>query len=182
MSDVQFEGSQCLCEHARHQHDLSDGDGKYPCDRCGCTEFSFMRERTKETRTRSRTGGEKGVKLERFDLIPVEALQEVARVYGFGAEKYSEHNWRLGYEWSKSYAAMLRHANQFWAGENDDEETGLSHLASVIFHAMALMVFVEEQAEYDDRFIRHKKVDPSRAMKDINVKQIINELYGKTVI
>jgi len=113
---------------------------------------SPLYDETKETRTKSATGGEKGVKKERFDLIPVEALQEVARVYGFGAEKYAAHNWRRGYEWSKSYAAMMRHANQFWQGEDKDEETGCSHLASVIFHAMALMVFVDEQPQYDDRF------------------------------
>src|SRR5690606_7616827 len=112
---------------------------------------SPLYDETKETRTKSATGGEKGVKKERFDLIPVEALQEVARVYGFGAQKYAAHNWRKGYEWSKSYAAMMRHANQFWQGEDVDEETGCSHLASVIFHAMALIVFIDEQPQYDDR-------------------------------
>lgn len=106
-----------------------------------------------EVRTTSATGGQKGVKPERFDLIPVEALQEVARLYGFGAQKYEAHNWRKGYEWSKSYASMMRHATGFWAGEDIDPETGCSNLAGVIFHAMALMVFVDEQPQYDDRFI-----------------------------
>lgn len=105
-----------------------------------------------ETRTVSSTGGEKGVKPERYDLIPVEALAKVARLYGRGAEKYEEHNWRKGYEWSKSYAALQRHANQFWAGEDIDEEMQLPHLTSVIFHALALLTFMEEHPEFDDRF------------------------------
>ena len=107
---------------------------------------------TVEIRTTSSTGGEKGVKPERYDLIPVEALAKVARLYGRGAEKYEEHNWRKGYEWSKSYAALQRHANAFWSGEDIDEEMQLPHLTGVVFHALALMTFMEEHPEFDNRF------------------------------
>jgi hypothetical protein len=107
-----------------------------------------------EVRTVSSTGGEKGVKPERYDLIPVEALAVVARLYGKGAEKYAEHNWRKGYEWSKSYAALNRHLNAFWGGEDIDEETGMPHLACVVFHALTLLTFMEEQPEFDNRFKR----------------------------
>lgn len=106
-----------------------------------------------EVRTTSSTGGEKGVKPERYDLIPVEALAKVAQLYGKGAEKYAAHNWRRGYEWSKSYAAMQRHANSFWNGEDLDPEMQLPHLASVIFHAFTLMTFMDEQPRFDDRFV-----------------------------
>lgn len=104
-----------------------------------------------EVRTTSATGGVKGVKPERYDLIPVGALAQVARLYGAGARKYQDHNWAKGYEWSKSYAAMQRHANAFWGGEDIDEEMGLPHLASVVFHALTLLTFMEEQRDYDDR-------------------------------
>lgn len=109
---------------------------------------------TGEVRTTSSTGGQKGVKPERYDLIPVEALAEVARHYGRGAEKYAAHNWRKGYEWSKSFAALMRHAQQFWAGENIDEETGSHHMAGVIFHALSLITFTKEHPEMDDRWAR----------------------------
>ena len=105
-----------------------------------------------EIRSVSSTGAEKGVKPERFDLIPYPALKELAKLYGKGAEKYAEHNWRHGYEWSKSYSALMRHANQFWDGEDIDEEMGLSHMAAVAFHAFALLTFIEEHPEFDDRF------------------------------
>ena len=105
-----------------------------------------------EVRTVSSSGGEKGTKDERFDLIPVEALAKLARHYGIGARKYADHNWRKGYEWSKSYAALQRHATQFWGGEDIDEETGSPHMAAVAFHALALLVFMEEHPEYDDRY------------------------------
>ena len=113
-----------------------------------------------EIRTVSSTGGEKGVKLERHDLIPYPALKQLAEHYGRGAQKYSVHNWRKGYEWSKSYAALQRHATAWWDGEDIDEETGSSHLAGVAFHAFALLTFIEEHPEFDDRFFTTKKNQP----------------------
>lgn len=107
---------------------------------------------SEEVRSVSRTGAEKGVKLEQYDLIPVEALAKVARHYGVGAAKYAAHNWRKGYEWSKSYAALQRHANAFWSGEDIDEETGSPHMAGVAFHALALLTFMDEQPDFDDRY------------------------------
>lgn len=115
-----------------------------------------------EVRTTSSTGAEKGVKPERYDLIPVDALAAVARLYGQGAKKYAEHNWRAGYEYSKSYAAMQRHANQFWNGEDVDPEMGESHLAAVIFHAMTLLTFQQEHPEFDDRY-NSKNVSSDRS-------------------
>lgn len=94
------------------------------------------------------------MKPERYDLIPVEALSTVAQLYGFGAQKYSAHNWRKGYEWSKSYAALQRHANEFWKGVDLDPETGLPHLAAVIFHCLTLITFMQEHPGFDDRYLK----------------------------
>src|SRR4051812_41426061 len=101
----------------------------------------------------SETGGEKGAKPYRIDLIPAGPLWQVAELYGEGAKKYDTHNWRRGYDWSLSYAAMMRHATQFWNGESLDEETHCHHLASVVFHAMALMEFENTHPELDDRYV-----------------------------
>lgn len=73
-----------------------------------------------EVRSTSAKGGQKGVKLERFDLIPAGPLAELARHYGVGAIKYAEHQWRQGYEWSKSIAAIGRHWSAFAGGEDYD--------------------------------------------------------------
>lgn len=106
-----------------------------------------------EIRTVSSTGAEKGTKLARFDLLPVGPLRQVAEHYGKGAMKYSSNNWRRGYEWSKSYAALQRHATQFWGGEDFDEETGSHHMAAVAFHALALLEFATEHPDFDDRYV-----------------------------
>lgn len=102
-----------------------------------------------EIRTTAATGGQKGTKIERYDLLPVEPLAAVARHYGLGARKYADRNWERGYEWSKSYAAMQRHLAAFWRGEEMDFDPALIeegeeptlHLAAVVFHALALMQF-----------------------------------------
>ena len=111
---------------------------------------------SQEVRSVSLSGAAKGIKPENFALIPVGPLQTLARIYGRGAEKYHETpdnpNWRKGYEWSKAYSALMRHATQFWGGEDIDQETGLPHMAAVAFHAFSLLEFMEEHREYDDRF------------------------------
>ena len=56
------------------------------------------------------TGGEKGSKEARFDLIPGDTLEDIARHYGRGSLKYADWNWLKGYKWSLSFAAMMRHA------------------------------------------------------------------------
>lgn len=133
-----------------------------------------------EIRTKSSTGGEKGVKLERFDLIPVGPLTELARHFGKGARKYDDHQWRRGYEWSKSYSAIQRHLTAFWSGQdydvcsNDPEgcqhtskdgdeflvifpdtcynHTGSHHMVAVAWHSFVLLEFVERFPQHDDRY------------------------------
>lgn len=121
-----------------------------------------------EVRSVSSTGGEKGVKAERYDLIPVEALDVLARVYAFGAEKYADHNWRKGYEWGKSYAAAMRHMTAFWRGETHDPESGLPHLAHAMFHMAALLTWLEEGGELGEFDDRYRATVPHRLQGYVN--------------
>lgn len=110
---------------------------------------------TKEVRSVSSTGGAKGVKKQNYAAIPPFSLCELATLYGNGARKYDAHNFRRGYEWSKSYSALQRHANLFWAGENIDIEMQLSHLSSVIWHIFTLIESQEMHPNFDDRQYRY---------------------------
>ena len=105
-----------------------------------------------EVRTTSATGGQKGVKPQRYDLVPVEPLALLAELYGHGASKYAAHNWRRGYPWSNSYAAAMRHLTQFWNGEDIDPEMGTPHVINAAFHLFALAQFMKDFPEYDDRY------------------------------
>jgi len=95
--------------------------------------------------------GKKGVKESRFDLIPYDALWQVALVFGKGAEKYADRNWERGYEWSKSFAALHRHLALFWQGEDIDDESGLPHMAHVTWHSLVLLSFMLREAGVDNR-------------------------------
>lgn len=83
----------------------------------------------------------------RFDLIPVEAEIALAEVLTFGANKYSDNNWKEVPNAMQRYeAAMKRHIASYKLGELKDPETGFSHLA----HAQAcitFMVALEKQNE-----------------------------------
>ena len=87
------------------------------------------------------TGGQKGRKWARFDLIRPEAIWAVAEVYGKGCEKYDDRNWEKGYKWGLSVASLLRHLYQWLQGESYDQETHAHHLACVAWHAFALFTF-----------------------------------------
>lgn len=87
------------------------------------------------------TGGAKGSKLARFDLLPPDAMWLLAEHYGRGSEKYEDRNWEKGYDWGLSYAALQRHINAFWGGENVDEETGGLHTVAAAWHGIALTTF-----------------------------------------
>lgn len=101
--------------------------------------------------TNPTTGGAKGTKPERYDLVPVGPLRVLARVYGMGAEKYEDRNWEKGYAWSLSYAALQRHVNAFWGGETFDPESGLHHLGHAMFHCMSMIEWGATHPELDDR-------------------------------
>ena len=100
------------------------------------------------------TGGAKGRKLERYDLVPWGALDEVARVYGVGAAKYEDWNWLRGYDWSLSLGALVRHVSLFAQGEDRDAESGLHHLGHAAWHCLTLMTYQATGRGRDDRMGR----------------------------
>ena len=105
------------------------------------------------------TGGQKGVSPDRYDLIPPQALEALALVYGQGAQKYADNNWRKGYAWGYSFRALIKHAYAFWRGEWVDPESGLPHLAHTMWHCATLMTFHEQGLGTDTR--SHTRVLPA---------------------
>lgn len=90
-------------------------------------------------------------------------------VYTVGAEKYEPNNWRDGYPWSRSIAALERHFKLFKAGESRDPKDGQHHLASVVFHALALMEWEKTKPGEDDRDKRPELVAALRALIERSV-------------
>lgn len=98
------------------------------------------------------TGGQKfdSDKL-RYELLPPELLEEVARVLTFGAHKYSARNWELGMAWSRPFAALMRHMWAWWRGEEKDPETGYSHLSHAACCIAFLLSYEARNVGTDDR-------------------------------
>lgn len=70
-------------------------------------------------------------------LLPWGSLYETAKVLTYGAEKYAPNNWQKVKPPSRYLDAALRHLATYADGEDDDEESGLSHLA----HAACCVLF-----------------------------------------
>jgi hypothetical protein len=87
----------------------------------------------------------------RYDLIPPEFPESVAKVLAFGATKYGERNWEKGMKWSRPFAAMMRHMWAWWGGEANDPETGMSHLHHAACCIAFLVAYEERGIGEDDR-------------------------------
>lgn len=79
----------------------------------------------------------------RWELIPLDCLEDIARVYTEGAKKYDDNTWQNlenGYERYKG--ALLRH---LYAAETKefDEETKVRHEAAMCFNAIAMLYYAK---------------------------------------
>lgn len=106
------------------------------------------------------TGAAKGSKLARFDLVPWGIVRELAEHFGRGARKYEDRNWERGYKWSLSFAALHRHLEAFWSGNDIDpdpelvDEDGVSrtrHIIAAAWHCLVLAWFSKYGVGTDDR-------------------------------
>lgn len=91
----------------------------------------------------------------RYDLLSPYALEEVVKVYTFGAKKYYDRNWEKGLNYNRLLASMFRHIEAFRKGEDIDQDSNCHHMASVCFNAMAILHFWKTQTNntLDDRVI-----------------------------
>ena len=114
----------------------------------------------------SKTGGEKGSKLARFDLVPADVSYEWAEHYGRGSLKYADRNWEKAYPWSLSIAALKRHLflwEQGWTTDHDAQVGDFPHIVAVAWHALALLTFTLRDIGTDDRHKLDQKGTDDRA-------------------
>lgn len=86
-----------------------------------------------------------------MSLIDRHALEAIAQVLAFGANKYAAHNWRKGIQYSRLLDAALRHLYAFADGEDLDPESGLSHVAHAGCCIVFLLGMIQDHPELDDR-------------------------------
>lgn len=87
----------------------------------------------------------------RWDLLPLRTVEEIVKVYTFGAGKYGDNNWQnLPDGYNRYKAAMFRHLAASERGEQLDSESGLPHLAHMAWNAIALLHFYMEDLNKKD--------------------------------
>lgn len=81
-----------------------------------------------------------------LSLIPPSLIFEVGKVLTYGANKYAPNNWRYVENAEQRYKdALLRHLFSYLNGEENDEESGLSHLSHVATNVAFLIEFKNDK-------------------------------------
>lgn len=93
-----------------------------------------------------------------WSLMPFEAIEEINKVLEFGAKKYSAWNFaeKGGMRYSRLLNSLLRHIFAYMRGENNDPESGLSHLAHAGCNIIFLLYYSKNPEKFnkDDRNVR----------------------------
>ena len=83
-----------------------------------------------------------------WELLPLEDVEDIVRVYTAGAKKYGPDKWQNLPDGIRRYkAALLRHLVEFDKGNEIDEETGCHHLAAVAWNAIAMLHISKQQKQ-----------------------------------
>lgn len=85
-----------------------------------------------------------------FSVIPTAALLHLGEVMKLGANKYGPFNWRDTPVPAETYVdAIGRHLLSWQDGEDNDPESGMSHLAHIMA-SCAIIIDAQENGKLDD--------------------------------
>ncbi len=85
-------------------------------------------------------------------LLSPKGIEAEALGMTYGAKKYGNHNWRNGIAISRYLSAALRHIFAFMCGEDNDPESGISHLGHAKCNLGMALQTLEDHPNLDDRF------------------------------
>ena len=112
----------------------------------------YNRSKEEEAQMGKTTAARFGEGKIRYDLFAPWALEQIARVYTYGTQKYDDDNWWKGLKWKKDvFGCILRHIWKWFRGEQNDGESGLHHLAHAAWNCMTLMEYERNKIGVDDR-------------------------------
>lgn len=96
----------------------------------------------------------------RWSLLALEVFEPVVRVLMFGAKKYAAWNFTndKGLSWTETGECMQRHLNAWLRGEDNDPESGESHLGHIGCNLMFLLYYrMYAHKGYGERDDRNKR-------------------------
>lgn len=104
---------------------------------------------TKDTNPKDAVGVRKW---RQFATVPFTVIWEIGVAMLEGARKYGRHNYRVaGVRASVYVDAAMGHISQWWEGEDDDPESGLSHITKALATLAVMRDAMLNEKFYDDR-------------------------------
>jgi len=85
----------------------------------------------------------------RFDLLPYEAIEALAKWYEAGAKKYGDRNWEKGISVKDCINRMIRHAIKAGNGWEDED-----HLSAVMWNAATAITMIQRRPDCDDHIFK----------------------------
>lgn len=121
----------------------------------------------------------------RWDLLPLQEIEDIVKVYTAGAEKYGDNNWQgLENGYQRYKAALFRHLLAYEKGEINDQETHCQHLACVAWNAIAMLYLSKHQGDdhewnnlHEDKTATLIDALDERIMQSVdNINKLLDEL------
>lgn len=76
----------------------------------------------------------------RWELMPLDCLEDIARVYTEGAKKYGDNNWQnLDNGYQRYKAALLRHLLEFKKGMSVEEK-----LDKILLNQQVILLYLKQ--------------------------------------
>ena len=116
-----------------------------------------------------------------WELLPLEDIEEIVKVYTAGARKYGSNKWQdLPNGYDRYKAAMFRHLLEFEKGRDIDPETGCLHLAQVAWNAIAMLHIAKAaKKQKQERLI--ERIDRCICDKVDNISKSIRK-FKETIV
>ena len=108
----------------------------------------------------------------RFDLLPYEAIEALAKWYEEGSKKYGDRNWEKGISVKDCVNRMIRHSLKAGNGWEDED-----HLAAVMWNAAAAITMMKRRPDLDDHIHRVKE----RLIQTSKDESIMHNGFGEEV-
>lgn len=131
---------------------LVDSKYVYPLfgEECSDEEFKVIMETMKDIHNKKdemmKDNNQESIKNDiqddklRWDLLPLEEIEDIVRVYHAGAKKYGPNRWQNLEDGINRYrAASQRHMMEYLRGDKIDKETGCYHLACCAWNIIAML-------------------------------------------
>lgn len=119
----------------------------------------------------------------RWDLLPLEEIEDIVKVYTAGSKKYGDNTWQKLPDGIERYkAALLRHLVEYEKGITIDKETNCYHLAQVAWNAIAMLYLSKREKNSSYRIGLLKGLDERIDEKINSCNKILDEIEHGTEI